>query len=197
VAGTIACAAAVGISLVATGGIGGVHRGAEETFDVSADLSELARTAIGVVCSGAKSILDIPKTLEALETAGVAVVGFATERFPAFYAKDSGQPVPATVRDSESAARVLRSTLELGAGAVVIANPIDIADIENAELDAWTAQAAAEARTRGVTGKELTPFLLARVSELSAGRTLAANERLLEHNAATAAAIAVALSRLA
>ena len=198
VAGTMMCAAAAGIRVLATGGIGGVHRGAERTFDVSADLTELARTGVAVVCNGAKSILDLPKTLEVLETLGVPVLGLNTDRFPAFHARDSGLPLEAALDGPAAVAEVLHQRAALGlAGGVVIANPIPEAHaIASAELERWIEQAHAEAAERGVSGAALTPFLLGRLAEFSDGRTVEANVALVEHNAALAARIAVALGEV-
>lgn len=198
VAATMACAAMAGIALFATGGIGGVHRGAELSFDISADLTELARTRVAVVCSGAKSILDIPATLEVLETAGVPVLGYGTDRFPAFYQRESGLPVPARVDTPQQAARVILANETLGLAGVIIANPVaDSVAIEGHVLEGWIDAALDAARERSVSGKDLTPFLLAYVAKASNGRTLAANTRLLVDNAGVAAGIAVALAALA
>ena len=196
VAGTMICAAAAGIRLMATGGIGGVHRGGELTLDISADLTELGRTSVAVVCSGAKSILDLPKTLEVLETHGVPVIGFGTDRFPAFHARDSGLGLDLAVDGVEAIADILRLRSELGLqGGVVIANPVPEAHaIEFAELERWIERAHAEAADEGVSGAALTPFLLDALADLSEGRTVAANAALVESNAALAARIAVALA---
>ena len=198
VAGTMICAAAAGIRVLATGGIGGVHRCAEHTLDVSADLTELARTNVAVVCSGAKSILDLPKTLEVLETLGVPVVGLGTDRFPAFHARDSALALETALDGPAAVAKVLRQRAALDlAGGVVIANPIPAAHaIEPAELARWIDRAHAEAVERGVGGAALTPFLLDRLADFSDGRTVAANVALVEHNAAVAARIAVALAAM-
>ena len=195
VAGTMFCAALAGIRVFATGGIGGVHRGAERNFDVSADLTELARTAVAVVCSGAKSILDLPRTLEVLETAGVPVLGFGCDDFPAFHTTGSGLPVSARVDTATAAAQLIELQLELGAGGVLVACPIPAAEaIERARLEGWIATALAEATQAGITGKAVTPWLLSRLAVLSDGATLVANRALLHHNAEVAAHIAVALS---
>ena len=194
VSGTIACAALAGIRVMATGGIGGVHRGAERSFDVSADLIELARSAVGVVCSGGKSILDLPKTLEVLETQGVPVAGYRTDRLPAFYLLDAGLPVSTRVDTPDEAARLIEAAHDLGTG-VVVANPIPAADaLDSAELDQWTDQAHQAAADAGVTGRDLTPFILARIRALSAGRSLAANRSLLVANARLGALIAGAIA---
>jgi pseudouridine-5'-phosphate glycosidase len=196
VAGTMLVAALAGIRVFATGGIGGVHRGAQSSFDVSADLLELARTDVCVVCAGAKSILDIGLTLEVLETHGVPVLGYRTDDFPAFYARTSGFAVDARLDSAEAIAAVLKARRELGvAGGVVVANPIaEEHAIEVGVLAGWTDRALAEADASGVHGKEVTPFLLARLHELSAGVTEEANKRLVYSNARLAAQIAQALA---
>jgi pseudouridine-5'-phosphate glycosidase len=196
VSATLHCAAAAGIRIFATGGIGGVHRGGEKSFDISADLTALGRSATTVVCSGAKSILDLPKTLEVLESQNVLVIGFATDSFPAFYARDSGLALEQRVDTPQQAAEILRCHRELAIeSAVLIVNPIDEAyAIDWPELQSWTEQAETEAAREGVRGKALTPFLLGRIGELSAGRTLAANQALAVGNAKLAAQIAVALA---
>ena len=197
VAATMAIAEAAGIALFATGGIGGVHRGAEETFDVSADLVELARSRVGVVCAGAKSILDLAKTLETLETQGVPVIGFRTREFPAFHSRRSGLALDHSVADAEGAARVLRAVLATGRGGLLIANPIPEADeIPAAEIEPKIAEAAARARAEGISGKAVTPYLLAELERLTAGRSVAANLALLRNDARVAAEIAIALARI-
>lgn len=195
VAGTMVIAALAGIRVFATGGIGGVHRGAERTFDVSADLLELARTDVAVVCAGAKSVLDLALTLEVLETHGVPVLGYRTDGFPAFYKRESGLGVDARFDSPEEIAAVLRARGDIGLpGGTVIANPIDEADAIDADvLDGWTSTALAEADAAGVHGKEVTPFLLARLHELSGGVTQEANKRLVWSNARLASRIAAAL----
>lgn len=195
VAGTMAIAAMAGIRVFATGGIGGVHRGAERTFDVSADLLELARTDVAVVCAGAKSVLDLALTLEVLETHGVPVLGYRTDEFPAFYTRTSGLCVDARCDSPEEIAEVLRARRDLGiGGGVVVANPIDAADeIDRGLLDAWTATALTEADATGVQGKDVTPFLLGRLHALSAGATEQANKRLVWSNVRLAARVARAL----
>ncbi|MDA0230461.1 MAG: pseudouridine-5'-phosphate glycosidase [Proteobacteria bacterium] len=197
VSATLHCAAAVGIKLFATGGIGGVHRGAPETFDVSQDLAALGSHGIGVICSGAKSILDLPKTLEVLESHGVPVIGYGTNQFPAFYARDCGIALEQRVDGPEEAARLLHGHRELGLdSSIVIANPIaEEFAIPWPELDAWTAHAEAAAAADQVSGKAITPYLLQHIGALSASRTLAANQALATANAAVAGQIAVALSR--
>lgn len=198
VSATMRIAALAGISVFATGGIGGVHRGAAESFDVSADLSELGATPVAVVCAGAKSILDIPKTLEVLETMRVPVIGFGTRDFPAFYARRSGGSVDHRLDTPEEVASAIDLHLRLGSGSgLLIANPIPESDaLDAAEIDGAIAAALAEAESAGISGKDVTPFLLARVSALSGGRSLAANIALVRGNAALAGRVAVALARL-
>jgi pseudouridine-5'-phosphate glycosidase len=197
VATTMQIAALAGIQVFATGGIGGVHRGAEETFDVSADLSELAITPVAVICAGAKSILDIAKTLETLETNGVPVLGFGTDEFPAFFARESGHPVDHRFDTPEDVADVILLQQRLGMkNGVLIANPIPKADALDAKaIEARIALAIAEANAKGVTRKALTPFLLQRLFELTDGESLAANIALVKNNALIGAHIAVALAK--
>jgi pseudouridine-5'-phosphate glycosidase len=198
VAATMIIAALAGIRVFATGGIGGVHRGAGESFDISADLLELARTPVAVVCAGVKSILDIRLTLEVLETHGVPVVGYGTDRLPAFFARDSGFGVDARLDTPAQIARALQAQWAMGLrGGMVIANPVPAAyalpaDVMNAAIH----RALGEAATSGITGKAITPFLLARVNELTGGDSLAANIELVLNNARLAAAIAAALAGL-
>ena len=189
-------AEAAGIRMFATGGIGGVHRGAESTFDISADLDELGRTRVAVVCAGAKSILDIPKTLEVLESKGVPVLGFGTDDFPAFWARKSGGKVDHRVDDAAAAAKVIALQFELGLGGVLVANPIPESHaLDAAEIETRIAAAIADAEAQGVGRKDLTPFLLKRIFELTAGKSLVANIALVENNAKVAAKIAVALTK--
>jgi pseudouridylate synthase len=197
VAATMFIAGLAGIEIFATGGIGGVHRGAEETFDISADLVELSRTRVAVVCAGAKSILDIGKTLEFLETQGVAVVGYRTDEFPAFYARSSGFKLEHRCDGLHDLARTIRLQREIGPGGLLIANPIphDHA-LEEAAIEARIAEAVAEAKAQGVGKKEATPFLLKRVVELSGGQSLEANVALIKNNAMLAAQAAVELVKL-
>ncbi|MGV8833227.1 MAG: pseudouridine-5'-phosphate glycosidase [Devosia sp.] len=195
VATTMQIAALAGIRVFATGGIGGVHRGAEATFDISADLQELSRTPVAVVCAGAKSILDIAKTLEVLETNGVPVLGYGTDDFPAFWARQSGFPVDHRFDDVADIAKVIANQLALGMGGVLIANPIPQADaLDPAAIETRIAEAIAGAEREGVTRKALTPFLLNRIFELTDGKSLVANIALVENNAKVAAGIAVALA---
>jgi pseudouridine-5'-phosphate glycosidase len=195
VAATMLCAALAGIRVFATGGIGGVHRGAERTMDISADLTELARTPVCVVCAGAKSILDIPLTLEYLETQGVPVVGLGTGRFPAFYLRDSGQPVPTRVDDAAAAAAVARAHWAIGGAGLVVAAPIPEADALPASyIEPIVETAIADAEARGVQGSAWTPFILQTIHERTEGRSVAANLALVRHNTQVATAIAGALS---
>lgn len=197
VAATMFIAGLAGVEIFATGGIGGVHRGAEETFDISADLVELSRTRVAVVCAGAKSILDIGKTLEFLETQGVAVVGYRTDEFPAFYARSSGFKLEHRCDGLHDLARMIRLQREFGPGGLLIANPIpqDHA-LEEAAIEERIAEAVAEAKTQGVGKKEATPFLLKRVVELSGGKSLEANIALIKNNAMLAAQAAVELAKM-
>ena len=198
VAATMIVAALAGIAVFATGGIGGVHRGAEETFDISADLLELASTPVTVVCAGAKSILDLPKTLEVLETHGVPVLGYGSNEFPAFYSRGSGYPVDHRFDAPEDIARVIgaQRTLGLKTG-ILVTNPIPMTDaIDSAEIDPHIAEAVRDAERQGVARKDLTPFLLQRILELTGGRSLEANIALVKNNAMLAAKVAVALAAL-
>ncbi len=192
VAATMICAARAGISVFATGGIGGVHKGAEDSFDISADLRELAHTPVTVVAAGAKAILDLPKTLEVLETLGVPVIAFGQDAFPAFWSRNSGLPAPLrldTTRDIAQAHR-MRATLGLPGGQLV-ANPIpDAAEIPADILKPLIDRAQSEADAQGISGKSVTPFLLQRLFELTDGATLTANIALVRNNAALAAGIA-------
>lgn len=194
VAATMVTAAMAGIRVFATGGIGGVHRGAQETFDISADLQELAQTPVAVVCAGAKSILDLRLTLEYLETQGVPVVGYQTEALPAFFTRDSGFKVDYRLDSPSEIAAVLHAKWAMNLkGGVVVANPIpEQFAMPRAAIDQATDRALREASQQGISGKECTPFLLARVSELTGGDSLASNIQLVLNNARLAAAIAVA-----
>jgi pseudouridylate synthase len=196
VAATAHLASIVGIRLFATGGLGGVHREARESWDVSADLAILARTPVAVVCSGVKSILDVPATLEHLETLGVPVVGFRTERFPGFYLTDSGSPLDWSVESEEEAARVVRALPELGfeRAGLVVANPIP----EEEQLDPMLHDRALhegleELVRKGERGKDVTPFLLDRFAAATEGKSLMVNKEIIARNARLAARIAVAL----
>jgi pseudouridine-5'-phosphate glycosidase len=195
VATTMQAADMAGIRVFATGGIGGVHRGAELSFDVSADLEELARTPVAVVCAGAKAILDIPKTLEVLETKGVPVIGYGTDKFPAFWTRDSGYPVDQRLDTPEAAALLLETQFALGLGGVLIANPIPEKDELDPQMIERTIGAAiVDAQRQSITRKALTPFLLRRIFELTEGKSLVSNIALVENNARVAAQIAVALA---
>lgn len=195
VATTMQIAALAGIHVFATGGIGGVHRGAEDTFDISADLQELSRTPVCVVCAGAKSILDIAKTLEVLESNGVPVIGYGTEDFPAFWARQSGYKVDHRFDDVADIAKVVAMQADLGMGGVLVANPIPEKDaLDPAAIEARIAEAIRGAEQEGVSRKALTPFLLKRIFELTDGKSLVANIALVENNAKVAAGIAVALA---
>ncbi len=192
VAATMIGAHLAGIEVFATGGIGGVHRGASETFDISADLRELAQTPVTVVAAGAKAILDLPKTLEALETLGVPVIAVGQDAFPAFWARTSGLAAPLRLDDPAAIAAAHRMRRALGLpGGQLVANPVPAADeIPLDRLAPLIAQAEAEAREAGIAGKAVTPFLLARLDALSGGATRAANRALVRANARLAAAIA-------
>lgn len=199
VAGTMICAALAGIEVFVTGGIGGVHRGAAESFDISADLQELARTSVAVVCAGAKSILDIGLTLEYLETQGVPVLSCGQDNFAAFWTRDSGFRADYRIDDPQEQARFLRAKWDLGLeGGVVLSTPVPEADaMPREQVDRFIAQALEQAKQQGVTGKAVTPFLLARIADLSGGRSLATNIALVLHNAEVGARLAVALARRA
>ncbi len=194
VAGTLRIAHLAGIRVFATGGIGGVHRGAETSFDVSADLNTLADAPVAVVSAGAKSILDLPRTLEVLETLSVPVVGYGCSEFPAFYCRSAGLALPARVEGPREAASVLSAHWALNPGSgLLFANPVpEAAALSRAEVEGWIAAALDEAA--GIAGPEVTPFLLSRLAELSGGRTLDANVALLEDNARVAARIARVLA---
>ncbi len=195
VATTMIIAHMAGISIFATGGIGGVHRGAETTMDISADLEELAQTPVMVVCAGAKSILDLGLTLEYLETKGVPVIGYGTEELPAFYTRKSGFGVDYRVDSPEELAAMFRAQRDLGyKGGMLVTNPIpEKYAMDKAIIDAAIEQALAEAKAQGVHGKETTPFLLARVVELTGGDSLESNIQLVLNNARLAAHTAAAI----
>ncbi|RYB07651.1 pseudouridine-5'-phosphate glycosidase [Lichenibacterium ramalinae] len=196
VAATMICARLAGIAVFATGGIGGVHRGMETTLDVSADLDELGRTPVTVVCAGAKALLDLPRTLEYLETRGVPVVGYGTDRFPAFWSRDSGLPAPLRLDTPAEVAALVLAQRGLGlSGGVLVANPVPAADaIPADEIAGFIAQAVADAGRQGIGGKAVTPFILSRMLELTGGRSLRTNVALILNNARLAAGIAVALA---
>ncbi len=197
VSATMVLAHAAGIRVFATGGLGGAHREGEP-FDISADLAELARTPVLVVCAGAKSILHLPRTLEILETFAVPVVGYRTDAFPTFYVRDHVPPLPisARVESAHEAAALFAAHVQMGGAGAVLAQPCpaDVA-IPAAEFDTWRSEAEKAALAANVTGAKVTPFLLARIAALSAGRTLVANRALIVANARLAAEVAVALAR--
>jgi pseudouridine-5'-phosphate glycosidase len=193
VAATRAVAALAGIRVFATGGIGGVHRGGETSLDVSADLAALADCPVALVSAGAKLILDLGKTLEVIETYSIPVIGYGCTSFPGFYCADAGLPLDLGVERPREAADIMCAHWALGLGGLLFANPIpESAALRRSEVEGWIEEALREAATAGRTGKEVTPFLLARLDELSGGRTLEANVALLEHNARIAAEIACA-----
>ncbi|RWX79311.1 pseudouridine-5'-phosphate glycosidase [Neorhizobium lilium] len=198
VSATMLLADLAGIDIFATGGVGGVHRGAEQTFDISADLTELGRTKTAVVCAGVKSILDIAKTLEYLETQRVPVIAYGTEDFPAFFTRQSGYTADHRLDTAEDIAKAMHLHHQLGTGTgLLIANPIpEEAALTPDFIDGTIADAVREAEERGIGRKELTPFLLARINELSKGESLKANIALVRNNAALAARMAVAYAAL-
>ncbi len=195
VSATMALAHAAGVRVFATGGIGGAHRDAEP-FDISADLTELARTPVLVVCAGAKSILHLPRTLEILETLGVPVVGYRTDCFPAFYVRDHAPPLPVSARvdSARDAAALFTAHVRMSGGGAVLAQPCpaEVA-VPAADFDRWLRDAERDARAANVTGAKVTPFLLSRLAELSGGRTLTANRALIVANARLAAEVAISL----
>ena len=195
VAATMICAHLAGIHVFATGGIGGVHRGAESSFDISADLRELSETPVTVVAAGAKAILDVPKTLEVLETFGVPVIGYRTDTLPAFWSSQSAHPIPLRMDDAAQIAAAQRMRTALGLpGGQLIANPIPAEDeIPQAVINPIIEQALAESVAQGIAAKSVTPFLLQRIFELTDGTSLTANIALVHNNARLAAAIAVAM----
>lgn len=198
VAATASIAAAAGIAVFVTGGIGGVHRGADRTWDVSADLTVLGREPVAVVCAGAKSILDLGATLEVLETLGVTVLGYRTDRFPGFYVRETAHGVDARVDSPAAAAAVVWSRRRAGIpGGVLLVNPIPAgAALDGGELEQAIQAALAEAARLGIVGKALTPFLLASLRDATAGRSLAANLALIKSNAELGARLAAELVRL-
>jgi pseudouridine-5'-phosphate glycosidase len=198
VAATILIASQAGISVFATGGIGGVHRGVQETLDISADLAELARTPVAVVCSGAKIILDLPRTLELLETLGVPVVGFRTSSFPAFYVRESGLNLDLRVESAEEAARLMSIQWQLGlsSGIVFCNPPPESSALDRAQTESLIKTALIAANSEGIRGKAVTPYLLSYLSQASGGATLKANMDLLVSNASVAAQIAGAHTAL-
>ena len=201
VAATAFIAARAGINIVATGGIGGAHRGSENTFDISADLTELARTSVAVVCSGAKAILDLPRTVEVLETMGIPVVGYSTNEFPAFYSRESNLPLQHRVDTPEEAAHLMRIHRDLGrlgpgtTAGMLIVNPPPVENaLPRAEVESLVSGALAAAEAAGIRGKAVTPFLLEQLAHNSGSKTLQTNIALLMSNARLAAGIAVAYS---
>jgi len=198
VAATMYIASSVGIRVLATGGIGGVHRGAGQSLDISADLPELARTRVAVVCAGPKAIVDLALTREWLETHGVPILGYGTEELPAFYSRSSGLPVDCRVDGPEEAARIIHAKWGLGLeGGILIAVPVPAeAEVPRDVVEKAIAEALTAAERRGIRGEALTPFLLAQLNEITDGASLRANIALLQNNAAVAAEIAKALHRL-
>jgi len=196
VAATMICAQMAGIRVFATGGIGGVHRGAETTFDISADLGELARTSVAVVCAGAKALLDLPKTLEYLETRGVPVICYQTDEFPAFWSRSSGLPAPLRLDSAAAIAETLRIKWSMGLdGGVVVANPVPQAhEIPSPEMAGYIEIAVGSAAASGISGKAVTPYILANLYEITEGRSLQTNIALVRSNARLAAEVAVSLS---
>ena len=198
VASTMIIAKMAGIKVFVTGGIGGVHRGAEESFDISADLQELAKTNVAVVCAGAKSILDLGLTLEYLETFGVPVVGFGTEEFPAFFTRKSGFEVDYRIDSEKELAEVINTKWDLGLnGGIIVANPIpEEYEMDHNVINIAISEALKEAEEKGVKGKKVTPFLLENVKEKTGGNSLESNIRLVYNNALVGANLAIELERL-
>ena len=201
VAGTVYVASRAGMRIVATGGIGGAHRGSENTFDISADLTELARTSVAVVCAGAKAILDLPRTVEVLETMGIPVVGYGTNEFPAFYSRESGLPLQHRVDSPDEAARLMCIHWDLGwlgqgtTAGILIANPPPMETaLPRSAVEALVADALESAESAGIRGKAVTPFLLDELGRKSGGKTLETNISLLLANAQLAGKIAIAYS---
>lgn len=198
VASTMICAALADIKFFVTGGIGGVHRGSEETMDISADLDELSKTDVTVICAGAKSILDLPKTMEYLETKGVPVIGYQTEELPAFFTRKSGVKLNSTANHVDDIASICKAKHDLQLeGGMVIANPVPEADqLDKAYIDTIINDAVKEAEQKGIHGKDSTPFLLSKIVEKTDGKSLATNIKLIENNAVVGAQIAVSYSKL-
>ncbi|TFG61411.1 MAG: pseudouridine-5'-phosphate glycosidase [Spirochaetales bacterium] len=198
VAATMICADLAGIRVFVTGGIGGVHRGAEKTFDISADLQELSRTDVTVVCSGAKAILDLRLTMEYLETLGVPALGFGTDELPAFYSRHSGIKLAYRVDSAAEIARIMKTKWDLGlSGGILVANPIPEADsMDPAHINSIIDKALEACEDKSVRGKDVTPFLLSKVKELSKGESLESNIALIKNNAALGAKIAVEYAKL-
>lgn len=198
VASTMIIANLAGINVFVTGGIGGVHKGAEKTFDISADLQELAHTNVAVVCAGAKSILDLNLTLEYLETFGVPVIGYKTDEFPAFFTSKSGLKVDYKVDCEKELASIIKTKWDLGLdGGVVVANPIpEKYEMDNKKIDKAINDALKEAESIGIKGKEVTPFLLDKIKEITGGKSLESNIKLVYNNAIVGANLAVELVKL-
>lgn len=194
VSASVAISGAAGVAVFATGGIGGVHRGSELTGDISADLDAIASHPVLTVSAGAKAFLDLPRTLEFLESAGVPVLGWQHDQFPAFYTRSSGLPIPHRVETADEVARIFAARSRPNSG-VLLAVPIPEADeLDPAELDAVLSDALAECEAAGISGAAITPFVLGRIGEATEGRSVPANLALAEHNAAIAAQVAVALA---
>ena len=198
VATTMILAHMAGIKLFVTGGIGGVHREATKTFDISADLEELANTPVTVICAGAKAILDLPLTLEYLETKGVPVLGYQTQELPAFYTRRSGLKVDYAIKDAKEAARIIHTKQEMGLkGGILITNPIpEEYSLDEKEMNEAIDKALADAKKEGIKGKDTTPYLLAKIKELTHGDSLESNIRLVYNNALVGSKIASELSKL-
>lgn len=198
VATTMIIASKAGVEFFVTGGIGGVHRGAETTFDVSADLEELGRTNMTVICAGAKAILDLAKTLEVLETKGVPVLGYQTEELPAFYTRTSGLKVDYALKDAADAARIVKAKRDFGLqGGILITNPIpEQYSLDPVKINKVIDEAIKEMDEKGIKGKECTPFLLAKVAEITGGKSLNANIQLVFNNAAVGTEIAKEYAKL-
>ncbi|MGO1370516.1 MAG: pseudouridine-5'-phosphate glycosidase [Senegalia sp. (in: firmicutes)] len=196
VASTMIISDLVGIRVFATGGVGGVHRGAQQTFDISADLMELAHTNVAVVCAGVKSILDIGLTLEYLETQGVPVIGFATDEFPAFYTRKSGFNVDYRVDDTKELAKAIKTKWDLNLdGGLVISNPIpEEYEMDSEKINTAIENAVKEAEEKGIKGKETTPFLLSKIKDITQGKSLESNIELVYNNALVASKLAYDLS---
>lgn len=196
VSGTMLCAHLAGLRFFSTGGIGGVHRGAPTTMDISADLTELGRTPVMVTCAGAKSILDLPLTLEYLETQGVPVIGWQTDHLPAFFVQDSGLPLALRADESETVAAIAHAHWTCGLGGLVVACPIESAyALDYDQIETATGEAIHEAAVKGIQGAATTPFLLRKVAELTGGESIEANKALLLNNARQAARFALAYQR--
>lgn len=192
VAATMMAAARAGIKVFATGGIGGVHRGAEHSFDISADLTELSQTSVTVICAGAKAILDLSKTFEVLETLGVPVMSYQHKQIPAFWSRDSGIDAPLVAKDIQDIVQFMnmRAALDIKGG-ILITNPLPIeAEIPREEMEGYIKKAITDAESAGIRGKDVTPWLLERIVDITDGRSLSSNKALINNNAALAARIA-------